>query len=168
MNIRYRVTLKKEEREELENICRSGKTSSKQFLYSRALLLCDAGQYGPAWKVVDVAEAMGVSSRMIEHLKEKFVEQGLQAALERKPYEKTNREPKFDDAFEAHLVALACTNAPEGRIRWTVRLLAEKVIELNMAPEISHMSVHRILKKTNCSLTAASTGKFHQSKIHHL
>ena len=168
MTIRYRVTLKKEEREELEEICRSGKTFSKQFLYSRVLLLCDAGQDGPAWKVIDVAEAMGVSSRMIEHLKEKFVEQGLQAAIERKPYEKKNREPKFDGAFEAHLVALACGNPPEGRVRWTVRLLADKVIELNMVPEISHMSVQRILKKTNCSLTGASIGKFRQNRIQHL
>lgn len=168
MIIRYRVTLTKNEREELEDICRSGKNSSKQFLYSRILLLSDAGEWGPAWKVGDVAEAMGVSSRMIEHLKEKFVEHGLQATLERKPYEQTNRQPKFDGSFEAHLVALACVNAPEGRIRWTVRLLADKVIELNMAPKISHMSIHRILKKTNCSLIEANTGKFHRSKIPHL
>ena len=164
MTIRYRVTLTKDEREELENICRSGKTFSKQFLYSRILLLSDAGPCGSAWKGADVAEALGVSSRMIEHLKEKFVEQGLQAALERKPYEQKNRQPKFDGAFEAHLVALACTKAPKGNVRWTVRLLADKVVELNIAPNISHMTIHRILKKTNYSLIAASTGKFRQNK----
>jgi len=93
-----------------------------------------------------VAEALGVTPRTIEHLKERFVEEGIAAALERKPRVKP---PKlsFDGAFDARLTALACSPAPAGRVRWTVRLLAEKVVELKIAPKVSTMSVHRALKK---------------------
>jgi transposase len=123
------------------------------------LLLCDAGADGPAWNVSDVATALGVTSRAIEHLKKRFVEDGLEAALERKPRETPPREVIFDGAFEARLIALACSDAPEGRRRWTVRLLADKAVELSFAASVSHMTVQRVLKKTNLSLTSASTGK---------
>ena len=159
MSPRYRVTLTKEERKELEAMTRRGKTHARRFIHARALLLCDAGADGPAWNVADVATALGVTSRAIEHLKKRFVEDGLEAALERKPREKPPREVMFDGAFEARLIALACSDAPEGRRRWTVRLLADKAVELNFAASVSHMTVQRVLKKTNLSLTSASTGK---------
>jgi transposase len=156
---RYRVTLSKEEREELEALTRRGKIQARRFINARALLLCDAGAEGPAWNVADVAAALGVSSRSIEHLKKRFVENGLEAALARKPRDKPPREVKFDGAFEARLIALACSEIPEGYRRWTVRLLADKAVELNFAESVSHMSVQRVLKKTNFSLTGANTGK---------
>ncbi|MFO8141604.1 MAG: helix-turn-helix domain-containing protein [Marinobacter sp.] len=93
------------------------------------------------------ALALGVSSRSIGHLKKRFVENGLEAALARKPREKPPREVKFDGAFEARLIALACSEAPEGYRRWTVRLLADKAVELKFAESVSHMSVQRVLKK---------------------
>lgn len=159
MSPRYRVTLTKEERKELEAMTHRGKTHARRFIYARALLLCDAGVDGPVWNVADVAEALGVTGRTIEHLKKRFVEDGLEAALERKPLEKPPREVIFDGAFEARLIALACSEAPEGRHRWTVRLLADKAVELRFAESVSHMTVQRVLKKTNLSLTSASTGK---------
>ena len=159
MSPRYRVTLTKEERKELETMTRRGKTHARRFIHARALLLCDAGADGPAWNVSDVATALGVTSRTIEHLKKRFVEDGLEAALERKPREKPPREIIFDGAFEARLITLACSDAPEGHRRWTVRLLADKAVELIFAESVSHMTVHRVLKKTNLSLTSASTGK---------
>ena len=159
MSPRYRVTLTKEERKELETMTRRGKTHARRFIHARALLLCDAGADGPAWNVADVATALGVTSRSIEHLKKRFVEDGFEAALERKPREKPPREVTFDGAFEARLIALACSDAPEGRRRWTVRLLADKAVELSFAESVSHMTVQRVLKKTNLSLTSASTGK---------
>ena len=159
MSPRYRVTLTKEERGELEALTRRGKTHARRFVHARALLLCDAGVDGPAWNVADVAEALGVTSRSIEHLKKRFVEDGLEAALERKPREKPPREVVFDGAFEARLIALACSDAPEGHRRWTVRLLADKAVELKFAESVSHMTVQRALKKTNLSLTSANTGK---------
>ena len=159
MSPRYRVTLTQEERKELESMTRRGKTHARKFIHARALLLCDAGAEGPAWNVSDVATALGVSSRAIEHLKKRFVEDGFEAALERKPREKPPREVTFDGAFEARLIALACSDAPNGRRRWTVRLLADKAVELSFAASVSHMTVQRVLKKTNLSLTSASTGR---------
>jgi hypothetical protein len=149
---RYKITLTQAERGQLEELTRSGKTAASKFIHARALLLCDAGEFGDPWKVADVAAALGITPRTIEHLKERFVEEGMEAALVRKPAVKA---PKltFDGAFDARLTALACSPAPAGRVRWTVRLLAEKVVELKLAPKVSTMSIHRALKKTNLSLT---------------
>ena len=132
------------------------------------MLLTDASEGGLAWKVADTAAALGVTSRMIEHLKQRFVEEGLEAALVRKPLEKPPREIEFDGAFEARLIALACTKPPEGYKRWTVRLLADKAVELKYAASVSHMTVQRVLKKTRLSLTSANTGKSHQKGTQHL
>ena len=159
---RHRVTLTEQERKDLEALTRRGKTGTKKFIHARALLLCDAGPEGPAWTVADVADALGVTSRTIEHLKKRFVEEGIEAALERKSRENPPREVIFDGAFEARLIALACSDAPEGYQRWTVRLLADKAVELAFAPSVSHMTVQRVLKKTNLSLTSANTGKSRQ------
>jgi transposase len=152
MALRYKVTLTEEERIQLEALTRNGKTAASKFIHARALLLCDAGAHGSPWKVAEVAEALGITARTVEHLKERFVEEGIEAALERKV---STKPPKldFDGAFDARLTALACSPAPEGRARWTVRLLAEKVVELKIKPKISAMSVQRSLKKTNLSLT---------------
>lgn len=152
MTPRYKVTLTADERAELEVLTRSGKTAARKFVHARALLLCDAGEDGPGWKVADVAEALGITSRSIEHVKRRFVEEGLDCALERKPHSKS-RPVIFDGAFAARLTALACSSAPKGRSRWTVRLLAERVIELKIAPAVSTMTIQRVLKKTNLSLT---------------
>jgi transposase len=168
MSPRYRVTLTRDERKELEDITRRGKMHARRFIHARALLLCDAGVEGPAWNVADVAAALGVSSRTIEHLKKRFVEDGMEAALERKPLEKPPREIIFDGAFEARLIALACSAAPEGHRRWTVRLLADKAVELKYAESVSPMTVQRALKKTNLSLTSASTGKSLPKGVRHL
>ena len=159
MSPRYRVTLTKEERKELDAMTHRGKTHARRFIHARALLLCDAGADGPAWNVADVATALGVTSRAIEHLKKRFVEDGIEAALDRKPREKPPRDVVFDGAFEARLITLACSDAPEGHRRWTVRLLADKAVELKFAESVSHMTVQRVLKKTNLSLTSANTGK---------
>ena len=160
MKPHYRVTLTAQERQELEALTKTAKTNAKRFLYARSLLLCDAGPQGTRWTVADTAEAMGVTPRTIEHLKKRFVEEGLAMALERRQPEKPPRGVTFDGAFEARLVALACSGAPEGRRRWTVRLLADKAAELNLAPSVSHMTVQRMLKKTNLNLTSESIGKF--------
>ena len=148
---RYKVTLARMEREQLTELTRNGKSPTEKFLYARALLLCDAGGFGDPWRVADVAEALGVTSRTVEHLKQRFVEEGLEAALARKPQRKP-REAAFDGAFDARLTALACSLAPAGYQRWTVRLLADKLVELKIVDSISTMTVQRSLKKTNCSL----------------
>ena len=150
---RYRVTLTREERKDLEAISTKGKRAARTVLYARALLLLDAGEYGSKWVVAQVAEALGTTSRSLEHLKKRFVEEGLFAAIERKKREKPPREIQFGGEFEAKLLALACSEAPEGRERWTIRLLAEKLIELKIVPSVSPMTVCNTLKKMNLSLT---------------
>ena len=109
--------------DQLEALTRSPKTKAPKFIHARALLLCDTGPDGTGqpWKVADAAAALGVSSRTVEHLKERFVEEGLAAALTRKSPLKP-RNLTFDGQFEARLTALACSPAPDGRARWTVRL----------------------------------------------
>lgn len=149
---RYKVTLTEQERGELEAMTRSGKLAAAKFIHARALLLCDAGAHGDAWKVADIAAALGVTVRTIEHLKQRFVEEGIGAALERKARMKPPKVT-FGGEFDARVTALACSPAPQGRSRWTVRLLAEKIVELKIAPSVSPMTVQRSLKKTNCSLT---------------
>lgn len=150
----YRVTLTLEERNELTGITRRGRESARKVLYARALLLLDEGEFGDgAWKVSDVASAVGMSSRTLEHLKKRLVLYGLDAALERKKPCNPPREIIFDGEFEAELIKLACSPAPDGRSRWTVRLLRDQMIELKIVPTVSTMTVHNTLKKTNLSLT---------------
>ena len=150
---RYRVTLTKEERKFLEEISTKGKRAARTVLYARALLLLDAGEDGPKWIVAKVAEALGTTTRSLEHLKKRFVENGLPDAIQRKTRIKPPREIQFGGEFEAQLLALACSNAPKGKKRWTVRLLAEKMIELKIVPSVSPMTVCNTLKKMNLSLT---------------
>ncbi len=161
---RYKVTLTKEERQELEAISTKGKRAARTVIYSRALLLLDVGEHGAKWFVEKVAEALGTTTRSLEHLKKRFVEEGLSAAIERKERMTPPREILFGGEFEAQLLALACSEAPEGRSRWTIRLLAEKMVELNIVPSVSPMTVCNTLKKTNLSLTKANTGKYRPTK----
>ena len=153
MNPRYRVTLTSQERDHLTALTKEASTRAKRFLYARALLLCDQGPHGPGWTVARVAQALGVATRTIERLKQRFVEEGLAAALQRKQRQGPPPQMTFDGAFEARLIALACSQAPPGRCRWTLRLLADKAVELGFADKVSHMTVQRILKKTTCALT---------------
>lgn len=168
MAIRYRVTLTREERSRLQEMTRDGKTPSKKFLNARALLLCDSSEGGLHWTVGKVAEALGVTSRTIEHLKKRFVEDGLEVAIGRKKREVPPIEVRYDGAFDARLVKLACSETPKGYSRWSVRLLSEKVVELKIAPSCSPMAVCRSLKKTGFSLTGANTGKSRRSITHAL
>ena len=115
--------------------------------------MLDVGEYGSKWKVVQVAEALGTTTRSLEHLKKQLIEEGISAAIERKKRVTPPREIQFGGDFEARLLALACSEAPEGRSRWTVRLLAEKVVELKIVPSVSVMTVCNTLKKMNLSLT---------------
>ena len=162
---RYRVTLTKEERKDLEAISTKGKRAARTVLYARALLLLDAGKYGQKWIVARVAEALGITSRSLEKLKKRFVEEGLPSAIDRKQRITPPREIQFGGEFEAKLLALACSEAPEGQKRWTIRLLAKKVVELNIAPSVSPMTVCNTLKKMNLSLTSVGTGKYRRIKM---
>ena len=151
MSPQFRVTLTKEEVEELQKISSTGSRSAKIVLFARALLLLDKGPHTTEhWTVNQTSKAVGLSERTLNHLKEKFVSQGLDAII--RPTGKSKRPVIFDGAFEAKLTQLACSEPPEGRTRWTVRLLADKLVELEIVEKISPMTVQRVLKKTNLSL----------------
>ena len=138
MGTQYRVTLTKEEIEELQAICSKGTHPSRAVLCARALLLLDRGENNSKpWKL----------ERTLNHLKKRFVTEGLERALNRKPQERPSRQVKFDGEFEAKLTLLACSDPPKGYKRWTVRLLADKAVELEFTDKISPMSVQRLLKK---------------------
>ena len=156
---RYRVTLTEEEREMLGQISSTGVRAAKTVLHARALLLLDVGPHGKKWNVADVAAALGMTPRTLEHLKERFVERGLEEALQRKERETPPRPKIFDGRFEAQLLQLACSEAPAGHARWTIRLLADKLVELSIVPTISAMTVCKTLKKMNLSLISVNTGK---------
>ncbi len=159
MAVRYRVTLTAAERTQLETLAPARRqTGSLWFRHARVLLLCDQGPAGPGWTVAQTATALGVSGRTVERVKKRFVEEGLEASLRRKPRETPPRPVQFDGAFAARLIALTCTEAPAGPAHWTLRLLAHHAVALGLTDAISPTSVHHILQKTRCSPIGNGTG----------
>lgn len=149
---KYIVELTTEERSQLENIVKSPRMMAYKRHYAQMLLKLDEGPHGPAWADAQVAEAFDCSVRSAERLRWRFVERGFDAGLEhgnRGSY----RVKKLDGVAEAHVIALACGEVPEGRNRWTYRLLADQAVALGIVDTCSHTTVHRVLKKTNLSLT---------------
>ena len=160
MSIRYTIKLTKDEISKLEQITsKPSKYKAKVFMNARALLLSDASAGSPKKTVREIAEVLGVTTRTIEHLKRRLCEDGLDAALGVEKEKRLPRNLKFDGELQAKIIATACMPAPEGFCRWTVRLLADKLVELEIVDSISAMTVQRILKKTNFSLTGAPTGR---------
>ena len=154
MCAQYRVTLTEDEVKRLKQAGSKGIRNAKHVLYARALLLLDKGPFNKEpWTIEQRAAAVGLSPRTFNHLKEKFVTQGLDAIIAPAPYGKSKRPIKFDGEFEARLTTIACGDPPQGHSRWTVRLLAEKLVELKIVDSVSTMTVQRALKKTNLSLT---------------
>lgn len=147
---RYRIHLTREEVSELQTIIKKGSHTAQSFKVAYILLNCDEGEYSDKATTEEIKKILKVSDRTIERTKKRFVEEGLDAVLERRA---TTREydRKIDGDLEAHLVALCCSDPPEGRSRWSLRLLAEKMVELEYVDSISHVSVGEILKKTNLS-----------------
>lgn len=154
----YRVTLTKEERVELLEISSNGRRAARTVLNALVLLAVDQGEFQDNSRKSEreIAEVLNITQRSINHIKKRFVEEGFDAALKRKPMPPRGR--KYDGDFEAHLTALACSKAPEGYARWSLRLLADKVVELQYADKISHESIRRILKKTNLNRGKGKNG----------
>lgn len=147
MQKKYVVELTSEERKQLTELVKKGKTAGYKIRHAQMLLKVDQGKLGPIWPDRIAAEAFGSHITTIERLRRRFVEQGLEAALER--HNRQNYTRKLDGDAEAHLIAVACSKPPEGRNEWTLRLLAEKLVELKVVDSISHMTVSRTLKKTS-------------------
>ena len=161
---RYKVTLTEEERNELATKYTKGRHSAHAVLRARALILLDASAGGPSKSNREVSEATGLALRTLDNLKRTFVEEGLEAALDRKKRETPPRPIVFDGKFEAEVTRLAYSECPPGHARWTVRLLRDKLIELGIVKSVSAMTVCNTLKKTRLSLISASTGKFRRTR----
>ena len=145
---RYVVALTADERMYLEAVPRSGERSARVITRARVLLLADQGDRGPAWEDRRVAEALGCGHRTVERIRERFVTDGLDAALTHRAQNRPRRHPVLDGAAEARLIALACSATPDGRRAWTLRMLADKLVELKVVESVSHETVRQTLKKT--------------------
>ena len=144
----YKVTLTKEERTLLVSLTKNGKHSSRKLIHALILLNADRGEFGEAEKRSnkEISEFLGVGESMVERIKKRFVENGLDYALEDKPAEREYTR-KADGDLEAHIIALSCREAPEGFARWSLRMLADKVVELEYIDSISHETIRQVLKK---------------------
>jgi transposase len=154
---RYVVRLTHEERRRIGTLVHRGGMHARSLLYGRILLKADASEGGPAWTDERIADAMETSTDTVARERRRFCEEGLEVALmARKPGKPRRRV--LDGRAEAHLVALACSEPPEGRGSWTLRLLADRMVELGHVEEVSRETVRRTLKKTNCAPTSSKSG----------
>ncbi len=142
MNKKYVVELEEEERRALKQITRSGKHAVRKIRWAHALLKADAG-----WKDEKITEALDISLPTVQRIRQKFVEEGLEVALGARSHKPRPYLQRLDGEQEAKLIALACSQAPEGHTSWTLRLLAEKIVELQIVDRISYQTVRRVLKK---------------------
>lgn len=147
MNKRYVVRLSGSERAHLEGVVSKGQASARKIVHAQILLKVD--EDGPRWTDERTAEAFGVHTTTVRTVRERFVTEGLESALHRKPQVTPSRHRTLDGAGEAHLIALACGKPPEGQVRWTLRLLAGKLVELKIVDTICHETVRQTLKKTS-------------------
>lgn len=152
MRKNYVVVLSPEERGRLETLISTGRTSSKRQIQARILLKADTSELGPGWSDEQISEALEISVSTVARVRKRSVEQGLSAVLDRPLVRRPSRR-RLDGEQEARLLAVACSPAPEGRARWTLRLLADKMVELEVVESISYETVRRTLKKTRSSLT---------------
>ena len=148
--IKYKVTLTIEERDQLKDILHKGKHTSLQFKNACILLNVDKGAYGEKVTSAQIAQVLQINTKTVERLKQRFVEDGFEACIDRKAYPDV-KVSKADGEFEAHLIAISCSKAPEGFTRWSLRMLAEKMVELEYAESVSHETVRTVLKKTQLS-----------------
>ena len=149
MHKRYIVKLDKEERRQLAELVKKEKVAAKKRTHAQVLLLADCGRQGPGWKDEAIAEACRVTVRTVENIRKRLVLEGLEAALNRKPQVRLSRQRILDGAKEAKVIAPCCGAKPSGHARWTLRLLAERVVALEIVESISHETVRQCLKKTS-------------------
>ena len=150
MNKKYIVTLTEEERVVLRKLIASGKGSARRLMHARVLLKADRRSDTAGWKDARIAAGLEVSIPTVEQVRQRFVEEGLEAALVRRKPQREYRR-KLGGTEEAHLIALACGAPPDGRSRWTLRLLADRMVALEHVDTVSYETVRRVLKKTNSS-----------------
>ena len=155
---KYVVRLSAEERKQLEDFVGKGKHSAQLVTRARILLKADVSDLGEGWSDSRIAEALDTSKATVQRARERLVVEGFEAVLSRQYNPKSARPRKFDGAAEAKLIALTCGPAPEGFAKWSLRLLEEKVVELNIVDKASDSTIGRTLKKTSCNRIASNNG----------
>lgn len=150
---KYLVTLTADERDQLTAMIAAGKAAAQKLAHARILLKADQSDGGPAWTDERIADAVEVSTATVERVRQRFVEQGVEAALTRKTQDKPSRERVLDGTAEAQLIVLACSPPPDERARWTLRMLADKRVELEVVGAVCAETVRRAPKKTSSSRT---------------
>jgi len=146
---KYIIRLTPEERETLAKLAASGRGPARMFTRARVLLKADQSINGPGWPDDRISEALDITIQTIERIRKQFVEEGFDAVLSRREYMQKISRKKIDGDVEAHLVALSCSKPPQGRARWTLRLLADTIVELGYLDSISYEAIRQTLKKTN-------------------
>ena len=145
---RYIIRLSEAERAQLVALVSKGRTAARKRLHAQVLLKADVSAAGAGWTDRQIVEAFDVGERTVQAIRQRCVEEGLDAALDRKPQCRPSRQPLLDGAKEARLVALCCGKVPAGQARWTLRLLADELVRLDIVESVSHETVRQALKKT--------------------
>ena len=146
---KHSIVLSREQRRELETLISTGQAPARKLTHARILLKADCGPEGPRWSNRQIHEALDIGETTVRRVRHSFAQGGLEAALNRRPQPPRPEKRKLDGEQEAHLVALLCGPAPDGYERWSLRLVADKLVELELVESMSHETVRQVLKKTN-------------------
>ena len=156
MNKKYFVRLTEEEQAQLKDMVTKGETSAYKIKHANVLLKADIN--GPAWADIKIAEAFSIHVSTVSCIKKRFLEGGLERAITRKKQDYPSNPPKFDGEAEAKLIAISCSKPPEGHARWTLRLIADRLVVLDIIDTVSPETIRNVLKKTNLSHICTKNG----------
>jgi transposase len=164
---KYVVELSEDERNQLNEMIHKGKSSAQKLTKARILLKADVSEAGEGWSDSRIIDALETSATTVYRTRQQLVEEGFEAVLTRKQRARPPVSPIFDGEKEAQLIALACSQAPKGRARWTLRLLEDKVVELNIVDHASDSTICRVLKKTSSSRISSNNGSSRRKPTRH-
>ena len=164
---KYVVKLSEDERRQLQEMIRTGKSSARRLMKARILLKADVSEGGEGWSDSRIIKALETSATTVYRTRQQLVEEGFEAALSRKRRAQPPVPPIFDGEKEARLIALSCSEPPKGRVGWTLRLLESAVVELNIVDRSSDSTIGRVLKKTRSSLISRNSGSFRRNTTAH-
>ncbi len=164
---KYVVKLSEDERNQLNEMIRKGKSSAQRLTKARILLKADVSEAGEGWSDSRIVEALETSATTVYRTRQQLVEEGFEAVLSRKQRARPAVPPIFDGEKEAQLIALSCSKPPKGRARWTLRLLEDQVVELNIVDRASDSTIWRVLKKTRSSLISKNSGSSRRNRTAH-
>lgn len=155
---KYSVKLKQEQRKLLDDLVKKGEAPARKILHAQILLKSDTGQWGPRWPDKQIQEAFGLGETVIKRVRKRYVDNGLEDALQRRKQPERPEKQKIDGKQEAQIIAVLCTEHPEGQERWTLRALTDRIVELEIVEQISYETVRTVLKKIRSNPGRRSNG----------